>query len=358
VRLCLLHYTKPPVPGGVERVLGELGGALRELGHEVDLWDREDWRRGLAEAGPDGLRRRWAAVLVHNVFTMPFDLEWTRELTAFSREWPELVWVNWVHDVAAVNPAYAALGWAEPPPRARHVAVSGPRADEWAAVAGLERDEVTVIPNGFDPRIETGLTDRMQTLADEAGLWTADLVLAHPARFVRRKRIETGVRLVAELRGGGLDARLVVTGAPDPHQADGAAYHAELRELAERLGAAERVVFAGEGGPLDREDVSALLALSDALFFPSSSEGYGLPPQEAVLRRLPVWCSDLPVHREVLGGCEARFFPVETDPRELAIELAEWARARPWQAARRRLMRERDWRRLCKERLEPLLPAG
>jgi glycosyltransferase involved in cell wall biosynthesis len=55
--------------------------------------------------------------------------------------------------------------------------------------------------------------------------------------------------------------------------------------------------------------VSALLAASRGLLFPSFAEGYGLPPLEAAALGVPVVCSDLPVLRELLSD-----YPVYLDP--------------------------------------------
>ena len=43
----------------------------------------------------------------------------------------------------------------------------------------------------------------------------------------------------------------------------------------------------------------------DALLFPSASEGYGYPPIEAMATGMPVLCSDLPSHNELMpdGSC-------------------------------------------------------
>jgi glycosyltransferase involved in cell wall biosynthesis len=42
MRIAILHYSKPPVIGGVERVIGEQAAALRRLGHEVKLWSADE----------------------------------------------------------------------------------------------------------------------------------------------------------------------------------------------------------------------------------------------------------------------------------------------------------------------------
>ena len=40
MRIAILHYTQPPVIGGVERVIGEQANALVAMGHEVSVFDR------------------------------------------------------------------------------------------------------------------------------------------------------------------------------------------------------------------------------------------------------------------------------------------------------------------------------
>jgi mannosylglucosylglycerate synthase len=356
MRLAILHYTKPPVVGGVERVIRDLAQALRRCGHEVEVLDRADWRE---LGGAEGFQKQtpFEAVLVHNVFTMPFDLEWTRELTALAAAMPGTRWVNWVHDVAAVNPAYAKQGWSEPVPQAIPVAVSAVRAAEWAGMAGVDPAAVTVIPNGLDPAKVLGLTERVAALAEDCGWWEADLLLVQPVRLVRRKNVELGIELVAQLQERGIAAQLVVSGAPDPHQGDGLRYFEALQERCKALDVVQAVTFAGATGVLSDDDVLSLYRVGDALFFPSHSEGFGLPLLEAVLHRLPIWCSDLAVHRAVIGAA-GHFF----DPQGSAVVLAE--RMDGWRAeasaisARKQLIKAHSWVVLCKERLEPLLTAG
>jgi glycosyltransferase involved in cell wall biosynthesis len=287
MRLAILHYTLPPTIGGVERVIRDQAAAMTALGHEVELMTRTS---GLRFASYD-------AVLIHNVMTMPFDLEWTRELQALAAEHPEIRWINWVHDVAAVNPAYAHLNWQEPVPPMLHVAVSEVRRADYARASGLPLESIHVIPNGIDLASVLGLTQRIAALP----LGERDLVLVHPTRLVRRKNIELGLRVLASLRSDGCDATYIITGAPDPHQADGLAYHRELKNLVNELDLAEHVLFLGETGPLGDADVRSLYSIADALFFPSTGEGFGLPLLEALAHRLPIFCSNLPVHGEVLG---------------------------------------------------------
>jgi len=275
--------------------------------------------------------RRPSIVIVHNVFTMPFDLKWTEELIALTQSRADIRWINWVHDVR----------WAEKVPQALHIAVSEHRRAEYAKHT---HEPVHVIPNGCDAKAVLGLTERVAALQLEK----AALVLLQPTRFVRRKNIEMGLRVLEALP----NAIYLVTAAPDPHQKDGVKYFRELKRLAKELGVTKRVLFLGEKATLSDDDVRSLYQMADALFFPSTQEGYGLPLIEAALHQVPVFCSDIPAHREVAVG--ATFFKLSASPKGIARKIKADAAVKARQA-RRRLMSELAWERIVLEKLEPLL---
>jgi glycosyltransferase involved in cell wall biosynthesis len=320
MHIAIVHYSKPPVIGGVERVIGEQAAALRLLGHEVEVLTRHEWHMAA-----------WDAVIVHNVFTMPFDLPWTKKLIALTRSHPHIRWINWVHDVR----------WSAHVPQAIHVAVSEHRRLDYMKAT---QQPVHVIPNGCDADSILGLTPRVRELKLEH----AGLVLLQPTRFVRRKNIEFGLQLLAELP----DALYLVTAAPDPHQTDGAKYFRELKQLAKKLGVIKRVRFLGEKGTLNDNDVRSLYHMADLLFFPSTQEGYGLPLIEAALHGVPVFCSHIPAHREVAVG--ATFFKLTASPKNLARKIRAHPGVRVRQLQRQMMVRL-SWSRIIQEMLEPLL---
>lgn len=284
------------------------------------------------ECGADEGVRAPSVVIVHNVFTMPFDLAWTKELIALTQTRRDIRWINWVHDVR----------WAKKVPQAIHIAVSEHRKAEYAKHTS---EPIHVIPNGCDAKAVLGLTERVSALQLEK----AGLVLLQPTRFVRRKNIEMGLRVLAELP----NAIYLVTAAPDPHQKDGVKYFRELKKLAKELGVTERVRFLGEKAVLSDEEVRSLYQMADALFFPSFQEGYGLPLIEAALHQVPVFCSDIPAHREVAAS-ETVFFKLAASPKGLARKIRAHAGVKARQA-RRALMGRLDWETLLREKLLPLI---
>ena len=360
MRIAILHFTKPPVIGGVERVIRDQSAALKLCGYEVTLWSADESSAFSVELSCDS-RRSIDVAIVHNVFTMPFNLAWTRSLHEMAATHPKVRWINWVHDVAAVNPNYAHLPWELPevkllttPPRALHVAVSEVRRADYLRVTQLDESECRVIPNGVDVASCLGLTDRVASWVQQWQLWDRDLVLLHPTRMLRRKNIEMGIRLIAEMRSRGSNAAYLVTGACDPHQADGLRYAAELRAFAEELGVNENLYFLSEGDEVSDQDIRGLYAISDALFFPSFSEGFGLPVLEAGLHGVPVFCSDIPAHREV-GGRFAHFFAIDAQEAEVAHLIASSQEVVQRVSRRKQLAAKVDWARICMAYIEPLL---
>ncbi len=155
----------------------------------------------------------------------------------------------------------------------------------------------------------------------------ARIVLA-VSRIAREKNLELAIDALARLH----DARLAIVGA-GPNRAA-----LEARALAH--GVRERVHFTGALEPAALPD---LYAASDAFVFPSTTETQGLVLVEAMTAGLPVVAVDVPVNREVLGGCGRLVAP---DPQALAEALRQ-ALAAPRDAAaaesaRRRFGRERQ----------------
>jgi glycosyltransferase involved in cell wall biosynthesis len=125
---------------------------------------------------------------------------------------------------------------------------------------------------------------------------------------------------------------LVVPGYPTP-------YEDELRALAAGLGARDDVVFPEW---VDAGELEGLYALAAAVVFPSLYEGFGLPVLEAMVRGVPVACSNRSSLPEVAGEAALLFDPEDVaaiagaierllSDRELADRLARAGRE---QAAR------------------------
>lgn len=367
-RLAVLHYTAPPVTGGVEAILESHTRLLRRSGYDVRVVaGRGDayvipeldsthpqvlavTRALLAGAAPatfdeltdriegrlrDALRDR-DLVIAHNVLTMPFNLP----LAAAFRRLP-LPRVAWTHDLIWTNSAYEPfqrLDWpwgltGRAMPGVKYVAISHTRRREMVATMGVDPDDVPVVPNGIDAVEFAEVGPHARDLLRRAGAAAADPLLLVPQRVTARKRLELVIETASALVQSWPDLRVVVTGPVDPHHLACRRYADRLLELRARHGLDHVVRFlhelAGESSchPVCMADVAQLYRVSDVVLIPSESEGFGLPLLEASVARVPLVCSDIPIFREVAdGGVE--LFPAHADGIEIAAVVDRVLRSR------------------------------
>lgn len=235
------------------------------------------------------------------------------------------------------------------------MAVSEERQAGLAGLLGLAPATITVIPNGIDHEAFFGLRPRTRALLGPLRLGDAAPILLLPVRISPRKNIELALRVLAELRASGADARLLVSGPPDPHDPASAALLGRLQALGEELGLAGAAHFLSGGGDVLPDPVIAdLYRVADALFLPSRDEGFGLPVLEAAACRLPVVCADLPSIRAIAGSA-ATYFSPDDDPAVVAQRVRDRLAAEPAYELAVRARRRYDWRRIYLDQIEPLL---
>jgi glycosyltransferase involved in cell wall biosynthesis len=298
------------------------------------------------------------AVLVHNVCTMPFNLPLTAALAGLPALLPQVRFIAWIHDIAAINPDYSILPgnpWdflRQSVPGYEYVAVSERRQTEWRSLTGCAVADCVVIPNGFSPERELQMSAFASRLVDQ-GILERDLVLLHPCRLLRRKNVEKSLRITAALRNRGTDAVLLITGAGDPHQAESSAYAAEVRQIRDNLQLAEAARFLGGAGVLE-SDLPSLYLLSDALLLPSRQEGFGLPMLEAAFHRIPAFCSDIEPLNRLPGAIP---FSLDAHPDEIASLIIHHMQQWPANSPRKAVIRNHTWSAVYRNYLDPLLGA-
>src|SRR5260370_11425831 len=191
MKIAIIHYTSWPVIGGVESVIRQHAQLISRHGHEVailcgegtdfareiptvvvpELDSRDAYVRIAQQEAYDGrpgqayfrlleklniqfsqLFRKFDRAIVHNMFTMPFNLAATQALSGFADQGVKTI--AWTHDLAAANPDYKI-----PSDRAfdlirerhtsvKYVTISEARATEFKKLTGSEVD--AIIPNGLD----------------------------------------------------------------------------------------------------------------------------------------------------------------------------------------------------------------
>jgi glycosyltransferase involved in cell wall biosynthesis len=408
--VAILHYTAPPVVGGVEAVMlahaqtlaqagypvtlvagqGEAGalpeGADLVLVPEIDSQHAEIVRlsaqldQGRVPPGFESMRERIVEALapilarcdnliVHNVFTKHFNLPLSAALDRLLDGEDAPHCIAWCHDFTWTSPSSSSKVHPGYPwdllrtrrPEMTYAVVSQARQDELARLFGCPAAEIHVIYNGVDPQALLGLSPEGAALVERLKLLEQDLVLLMPVRVTQAKNIEYALRVVAALKARGCRPRLVLTGPPDPHDAASMAYFRSLQDLREELGVDEEMRFVFESGPdrdkgyiVDASVVGDLFRVSDLMFMPSHREGFAMPVLEAGLAGMPVVCTEVPAAVEI-GGEDVITFGLEETADQLAARLLAWAESSTVHRLRRRVRQEYTWQAIFQRDIEPLL---
>ena len=406
MNIALLHYSAPPVVGGVESVLAHHAQLMADAGHNVRViagrGEKVDPRiefvllplidsrhsdvlavkveldEGRVPVSFDTLTKAIAqdldpalsgvdALIAHNVCSLHKNLALTAALKVISEQALAPHIILWHHDLAWTTPRYRAelhdgypwdllrTAW----PAVTQVVVSELRRRELADLLNIPAEQITVVPNGIDAPVFLKLEPQTRDLVKLLGLLEAAPLLLLPVRITRRKNIELALRLLAALRMKMPDARLVVTGPPGPHNPANAAYFTQLKAIRSELGLDDSAHFLAElvDGYLPDEVIADFYRLSDALIMPSIEEGFGIPIIEAGLVGIPIFCTDIAPLR-ALGSDDVIYFSPDSDPHEVAGLIFGHFESNPGYRMRIRVRRYYTWQGVYAERIKPLLEGN
>ena len=406
MNIAILHYSVPPIVGGVEsviahharlmsadghsvRLIAARGEALSEQiplimlpladsRHERVLQVKEQLDRGGVTHDFEVLRDKLMIelqaalagvdiLIAHNVGSLNKNLGLTAALHQLHihNKLPRLI--LWHHDLAWMTPRYQPelhdgypwdllrTDWGN----TTHVVVSELRRMELANLMRLEPAAIQVVPNGVDVARFYKLEPQTQTLLAQTQLLDAAPILLLPVRVTPRKNIELALHTLSELRKQFPQAALVVTGPLGPHNGNNVQYFETLINLRTQLGLSSSAHFLAELNDdfLPDEVIADFFRVADALFFPSREEGFGIPLIEAAFSHLPAFCADIVSLRE-LGLNDAAFFSPDEDPVKIAEMLAEYFRS---SMSARLAMRARAafrWEAIYHQHIAPLLSKG
>lgn len=371
MKIALLHYSSPPIVGGVESVLAHHARLMTKAGHEVTIFagrgetfderipvrilPRLDSRhaevmavkreldKGRYTPAFDSLRNQirqelltglqgFDLLIAHNVASLHKNLALTAAIQAVHElpGFPRLI--LWHHDLAWTTPRYRhemhdgypwdllRTDWGS----ANHVVISELRRRELGDLLGIHRESIRVIPNGVDVNEFFKLEPQTIHLMERLNLLDANPLFLLPVRLTPRKNIELALRVLAELHNQFPKAMLLVTGPEGPHNPANVLYRQKLLALRNELNLQNTAHFLADVTPEFMPDavIADFYRLSDALLFPSREEGFGIPLIEAAFSSMPVFCADIPVLRELCGE-DVTYFDPDAGPRSVAKKIYE-----------------------------------
>ena len=409
----ILHYTAPPVVGGVEAVMQAQADLFRRMDYPVTMVAG----RGEASALPDGVSlvtipeidtqnetilemntfletgdlprgfdlfaeqladrltpvvAEFNHLIIHNVFTKHFNLALTVALEQLVKAGSIRHAIAWCHDFtwtsphsrSKVHPGYPWDILRTYLPQMTYVTVSARRQSSLADLFGISHQKINLIYNGVEPVSLLGLSNEGMELARRLNLLEAGMIMLMPVRVTQAKNIEYAFRVVAALKQDRVAPKLVVSGPPDPHDPENMNYFRSLLELRQELGIENEASFVYESGPLpdepyliDERVVGDLYRMSDIVFMPSLREGFGMPVLEAGLAGVPVVSTDIPAAQEI-GREDIIIISDHQPPGAVASIIVQLIRNNPLSRFRRNVRQNYTWEALFKRQIEPLLQDG
>jgi glycosyltransferase involved in cell wall biosynthesis len=405
MKIDLLHYSAPPVVGGVESVLAHHARLMAGDGHAVRLLAGQgealderipfvsipqagsrhpdvlaikgELDQGRVPAAFEALVARLASrlleltaetdvLIAHNVCSLNKNLPLTAALHHLHLKRPQVRLILWHHDLAWTTPRYRSeLHDGYPWDLLRcdwlgvvQVVVSELRRQELSALLGVPPERIRVVPNGLDLLSFLKLEERTMQLVTRLDLLSAAPLLLLPVRITPRKNIELALRVLRALRDRFPQAVLVVTGPLGPHNPANAGYFEKIRSLRQELGLGGSAHFLAEISSeyLPDSVIADFYRLADALILPSREEGFGIPVLEAAVAGLPIFCTNIPTLRE-LAGEQATYFDPDADPAGIAAAMNAWFTS-PVYELRVRVRSGYSWQRLYRQYIQPMLFRG
>lgn len=401
--VAIIHYSGPPVIGGVEFIIEAHAREFAEAGYRVKLIvgegeeDSSDVKTivipELASAGgplddiltsldngdvPDGfhdavkqVEKKVAAALrgvsvcmIHNVMTMHFNLVLTAALARLMKRKKSTRFIAWTHDLTFVDPVHEPhqhrrSPWSlllQPRDGCDYCAISKQRQIEMRKLFRIPASRIPVIPDGVDIPELLRLSKKARKVFYEQRISTVDIVAITPARILRRKNLGVGMEIIAALKKRGYSVRWIITGAPDTHNPSSMKYFRLLNTLRKRLKVEKEVLFLCErfDDRISNEDLCALYRISDMLLFPSDREGFGLPVLEAGLAGLLVVINDIPALRE-LAKRDAVYIHLGDSSDAVAKKIIAARKKRPELMFRKRVMSQYAWEVVFDEKIVPAI---
>ncbi|HET6407686.1 MAG TPA: glycosyltransferase family 4 protein, partial [Chthoniobacteraceae bacterium] len=233
-----------------------------------------------------------------------------------------------------------------------HVAVSELRKKQWCELTGIPEALCSVIPNGVALTEALQLTKALERFTRRHSILKRELVLLHPTRLLHRKNVEFSLEITAAFKAEGQSVATLITAAVDPHHSPSNDYSRALRNLRDELGLEDDVFFLGDLWRVDSDDMSALYRIADALIFPSRHEGFGIPPLEAALHRIPCFCTDIEPLRHLPGVTP---FAPDSSPRDVARLVIQRMQLWPANLPRKVVVNDYAWTAIYRKHLAPLL---
>ena len=405
--VAILHYSYPPVIGGVEFVMREQAKILVKNGYRVKIITGigESREKSISielipEIGSNWLKNRIISeelkndiiserfqklkgviyqkvkhslkgvdiCIIHNAMTMHFNLALTSALNEIVDELHQKIkFYFWCHDATLINPDYKIEESYRHPynilskfnQNATYITISGWRKKQLSQLFGVSGSLIKVIPDGINIKSFLRISDPVWKMASQEKIFDEDLVMLFPSRIVKRKNYELAIKITGEIVASGKRCKLLVTSPPDPHNSDSKEYYDYLQHLIKKMGLKNHVLFLSDlkdkyGLDIGYHQLGDLYKICDLLLITSYQEGFGIPILEAAAMKMPIACSRIPSLLEIAKD-KALFFELDENPSDIARKIINYLKAQPGYFMFKQVISRFSWESIYRNYLKSLI---
>lgn len=380
-KITLMHYNCPPMVGGVESIVEEhcklllknnydvkvLAGKGEKFNKNIEIKINPDLALHTKISDYDAMKSRikeWLrneldgvhACIVHNIFSMPFNLPLTEALHELSGEIPTK-FIAYTHDLAVIDPSYKIEKGTKTydilsryNENVTYTAISKFRKNAMVELYGVDENKIEIINNGVNLPDFMRFQEDTMNLIKKYDLRNSFVVLC-PVRVMPRKNLKLAVRIISEINKK-TKTKLIITGPTDPYREEAKIYFEELKMLISELDMKDNVHFLYD--EINLKMLRDLYIISDILLLTSESEGFGLPVLEAGICKLPVFVTDLDVFKE-LFGYGVHYFSLKDNPEDISEMILSVTNNERQLTLFKKVLKKYDWQMVYENRLKKLL---
>ncbi|MCH8067095.1 MAG: glycosyltransferase family 4 protein [Nanoarchaeota archaeon] len=400
--ITIIHYSCPPIVGGVETVIEEHAELFSSRGYKINLivgkgekFDKNvpvaiipemysleninnkingeldknivsDLFNKRVETLYKKLKKKLSKTdvcIIHNILTMHLNMPLTAALVKIIKD-TNIKFISWSHDATFNDPLYNIKKRTTFPynfisqqiKKVTYVTVSNYRQNKLSNLFKVNKKNIKVIPNGINLVKLLNLNKHSLKIFEDFNLFREDLVMFAPTRIVKRKNLKDAIKITLMLNKLGKKSKLIVTGPPNPHILSDREYYAELKKLAK-----DKVIFlheyklGGKRGHIDQGIIRDLYILCDLLLFPSSEEGFGIPLLEAGIFNLLIICSNIEPFKELCGKDVFYIDIMKKDYKKIAKDIIKYFDSHLTVNMFKKVVRNYRWESIFETEIEPLI---
>jgi len=250
-------------------------------------------------------------IIVHNMMTISRNLPFIKAFQSYAEKHTDQKIIVWIHDhmyiknnqivtdkVKTSDTEYRLI--TTPIKNVQYIGISETLGNNLNKLMSFNKSNFHVIPNGININSFLEIDDSIWKIAKDHNLLNKFPLILSPINILERKNIEFSLKLINKLKKYYPSIFYVISGKASLHR-DTQTYFDSIVDVINKLDLNKNVLFLSKKlqHSLANSELHDLYDLSDAIFYFSKSENFGIPILEAGVTKTPIFTSDIEIFREI-----------------------------------------------------------